>query len=400
MVPNIRLRGPKLGNERVTISSECLLQNQNSKGHKLNITIKLEPEVLKGLDSDYSWLGKKEKPSQERNYGNEEKDEIEDLDSDLSSLDYELNQALMSEIDSGGSTIISSEKATLLPSKESSVEQVKTKKIPKKVNKVGTDASKPSAQYIYKTIPSNIKPILVGELGDLDKDEENDLGLVEKFIFSIKDPLSACKITLPVKSIYCVHFQCFDYEAFCIFNKIPAGIKMFTKKDLARKSFEKLAYYEKKPIHSPLRIVIPESGRKPKDSYKASSKIPSYKCPICDVEFQLLDLCISQSFNYFVKSTSKETEKIEIVDMLKYRIIEDRGSASVERQTGDNIIVISDIEDTDDDDEDENNATLIDSADNIFNDGLDEEMIRLSNGELPYQKSKGSGKWDDPITLD
>lgn len=74
--------------------------------------------------------------------------------------------------------------------------------------------------------------------GELLNDDE-DIGKIEKMIFSLKDPLSATKISLPVKSTICIHFECFDFDNFCKFSHIPEGIKYVCRKDLVKKNFEK-----------------------------------------------------------------------------------------------------------------------------------------------------------------
>jgi len=52
---------------------------------------------------------------------------------------------------------------------------------------------------------------------------KNDLVAKEKF--SVNCPYSSKTIKTPVKSIYCTHFQCFDFDNFLIINKIKKLLK-------------------------------------------------------------------------------------------------------------------------------------------------------------------------------
>ncbi|KAI5955035.1 hypothetical protein KGF54_001596 [Candida jiufengensis] len=96
----------------------------------------------------------------------------------------------------------------------------------------------------YKSLPPNVLSILEEEMKhtQIDDEEEEDVPLlIDKIIFSLKDPLGGSRIKLPIKSLYCKHFDCFDYENFCLFNKLPEIIKNLTKKTLIQQNYEKLS---------------------------------------------------------------------------------------------------------------------------------------------------------------
>lgn len=103
-------------------------------------------------------------------------------------------------------------------------------------------ANEPVLQPGYKWIPVNIVPFLQQEVGG---DGDEDLGF-DKFTFSLQDPLTKTRITIPVKSQYCVHIECFDFDTFCLFNKILQGHKNILRKALLQKNVESLKENEKR----------------------------------------------------------------------------------------------------------------------------------------------------------
>ncbi|KAK6199441.1 uncharacterized protein RJT21DRAFT_46761 [Scheffersomyces amazonensis] len=332
----------------------------------------------------------------------------------------------------------------------------------------------------YKPVPPNIKPLLQVELGrlnafnegDQSQSTEDELLVAEKLIFTLKDPLSATKIKLPIKSRFCIHFECFDFDTFCIFNKIPFHIQSLLKHDLSKKNLLRKKYAQaanNKNNNSSRNVNGQHKNQNSRDHRTSSNlnphtslpppgilssasdyvrlienpvssipirnlpppspSVPVYKCPLCDTKFYLNDLLISDSYNYFVKSTPKETEKIELFEMRLYKIIDDSTTASKRASEGvedENIIILSDDEDEDDDDRPlaavkrETKSAPVqrkpyynDDETDEFNDSLDEELLALGNayfnplqsGSNPslnkkYSAGKGMGSWDDPVTLD
>jgi hypothetical protein len=266
----------------------------------------------------------------------------------------------------------------------------------------------------YRAIPTNIVPILSRELHQF---KDDDFGMVDRIVFSLNDPLTATKIKLPVKSVKCIHFECFDFENFCIFNKIPQGIQFFTKKEMIKKNFDTLkgnvgAIRPQRVT----RLVKPEEdddfvkiidNPTPYKTKYVVPKVPVYRCPFCDQEFHLNQLRVLDSFNYFVKATPKETSRVELLNMNKYRIIDDTFHLNqVRNDQEEEFIVLSD-------DEEENtqsttqklsstggNTTTIDRQEEL-DDGLDEELLRMSSiyEGTGTGTGSGSGSWDDPIEL-
>ncbi|KAI3406658.2 hypothetical protein KGF56_000504 [Candida oxycetoniae] len=243
----------------------------------------------------------------------------------------------------------------------------------------------------HKQLPPNIIPLLEAELKVFEEDEENDdedEAQVDKVIFSLKDPLGGTRITFPVKSQFCKHFECFDYYNFCLFNKLPASTQAVTKRNILKQNYEKLSRKtgikketaknqgsvmqpQLKPldlkskslqeINLPSYVTILNS---PKSEYTSKfispgfKNCPLYTCPICDTKFPLGALVVSDVFNYFVKMTSSQIERIELVGFEKYRPIGDieptfQGNGNNNGNEENLILISSDDDDDDDDDEGE-----------------------------------------------
>ncbi|KAK6463588.1 hypothetical protein DFJ63DRAFT_125695 [Scheffersomyces coipomensis] len=399
----------------------------------------------------------------------------------------------------------------------------------------------------YKPVPSNIAPILQYELNKLNSFDDatqsqnpDEIMVAEKLIFSLKDPLSATKIKLPVKSSSCIHFECFDFETFCLFNKISSQVQSVLKHDLSRKNFlmkKEQSNLNKNKINTtpttntntttsntPLQLptppqvqrqhhpVPPNRGQSqnnnqfnynnninfnnnnnidyvrvienpmpqylpfittntfesystrvnhpPNTVYPYYHPVPPpppppphkpFKCPLCDTKFSLPELSISDSYNYFVKSTPKDTERIELFEMRLYRILDDSNSNSYSKRGSsevveEEIIILSD----DDDDQEEAQVTpskskhksssksktnknqdyvkterrqpqefnediplkdLYTQSFNELDDGLDDELLSIgiftayrpnlsAKKSDNYSSGKGEGSFDDPVTLD
>lgn len=346
MPPNIRLKGPLMSSSRVSIHTEYHIRNKK-RVKKLTVSIKLDPEKLRqALDMN-----------------------ISDSDSDLWSLDQELNKNLLELTQALSQDPKTAEKNDQQPPKNESVSD------------------------LYRTIPQNLRTTIDRELGE-------DLGMIEKMIFTLKDPITATRIRLPVRSTSCAHFECFDFDNFCEFTKIPAGVKAFIRKDLVKRGLE-LKRYEKLIQKDAGRRKLPPPPQWLQPIHHAYlPNIPTYKCPVCDTAFPLHQLYISDVFNFFVKFTPSYVHRIEITDRIKYRIIEDEKEPSTSAACED-IVVLSD-----DDDEAEvktepttsnstysNHSTSLPLSDDVFDDGLDEQLALLP-------QEQGSGTWNDPVTVD
>ncbi|ABN68016.2 zinc finger protein, MIZ type [Scheffersomyces stipitis CBS 6054] len=262
----------------------------------------------------------------------------------------------------------------------------------------------------YKPVPKHILPMIEQEIGAMN----DEFAIVDKFIFSLKDPLGASKIKLPVKSMYCIHFECFDFNNFCLFNKIPPGVKLLVKKDLAKKSFESIKL--RKRVHKEVKSEYVTIISDPK-AYTAKFIAPMgpiYKCPICDRSFPLSELVMGDAYNYFVKSTPVDAERVELLDMNRYKVLDDK---RIPKAVEEEIIVLSDDDDDNnngivnanyDDKVNANQADTVglaslqnlsyDSGDDLFDDGLDEEILNLS--ESDYQRFGQGSSYDDPVTID
>lgn len=292
----------------------------------------------------------------------------------------------------------------------------------------------------YRSIPPNLTIVLKREFGLLN-DSIEDLEMIEKIIFTLRDPLSATKIKLPVKSITCSHFECFDFENFCVFNKIPLGIKSILKKDLIRKSFDlkkrdkflqntgkdfnpmSIVQLTKSFIYNPGVNEFKNVGLQSQPHY------PTYKCPVCNNPFELSQLFISDIINYFIKTTPMDINRIELLDMANYRIVDNIPQPKKEEKQE---VVLLDSDDDSETEETEtpktedqksnvvlpvlrgfenngmNNVQLpsfnMDQIPGFLDDSTEEEDYgnippppRVTNATPTIQ---GTGSWEDPVTLD
>ncbi|KAI5967858.1 hypothetical protein CANMA_002626 [Candida margitis] len=474
------VRGPKILSKNVTISQEYHRKNVN----KLLITIKLPSATLKGVNekqmpkttsniphsaSAHVTTGlntadiqqNKEAPEMP-NFPDWEPEEFDDLESVLNeALNQQPQTVHRRSSDSKKVDIV--EALKLSPRRRSS-ESERNEKLGVESNKQLPEPTTPvkrrktikpfsrvreqRAEH-YKSLPANIAPILESELRELE-DADEDMPKVEKIVFSLKDPLGGGKIKLPVKSRFCSHFECFDYDNFCLFHNIPTSIKDMTRKNLIQHNFNEMArrkngaqsssqdsstqcsrqatYQQIVPhqanlgsdYRSPMVIqqlklspyVKIVDNPLPGDSYTsrfiapAYQTCPFYSCPICDTSFPLNALLISDSFNYFVKITSPSAEKIELLGSQKYRAIggADLGlNAKNASSNKEDVLVISS------DEEEENEKTRQQSATkqkmNVGNfihrqTPVDwfESAVDTSNYNTDYDDHGASH--DDPIILD
>lgn len=265
----------------------------------------------------------------------------------------------------------------------------------------------------YRKIPLTYATVMRRELSlftDLNSEED----MIEKVIFSLKDPYSGAKVKLPIKATSCKHFECFDFESFCKINigKISFNQRYHLKQELINKNHEArrlerlFQEQHKKQTGNQLpRIQIAQKGKIPIYTYPQYSEHgqifhfalyhktpPLFKCPICDELFGIKQLYISDVFNYFVKGTPKDVDRIELLDMDCYRIIDGEGSSN--KKAKEEFIELTD---EDLDDEPLTKKAKVEpkseSADD-FNDGLDSMFLKLND------KDSGRGSWDDPVTLD
>lgn len=464
MPPRLRVKGPKKATSKVSYSTEIQIHDGKLR-QKLHVRIRLPPERLAQITSN---IGRE-------NDGRDQKLESEswqnasqagdDLtDSDLSSLDLELNKALLSS-----TTAICSEKTSSYtktqPIKKEPLENSLFLETSPKNHTLKKADSTIDELVGFRLIPRNLTSMLRRELGDID-DVDDEIESIQKMIFSLKDPLSAGKIKLPVKSLLCQHFECFDFDNFCLFNRIPPGVKTLIKKDLAKRNLElrRTEKYrqQKEPIknenNSGRYATAPNMGQltlqtatykqtKRFQAHFAPPKIPTYQCPVCNITFELNQLYISDIFNFFVKTTPKEIQRIELRGFEHYKIIDysnHRPSPSpLKLKEIQEIVILSDESEDESSHltfnksnlsniqthrsdpikysptlslnyfanetsasqdhhhplESTKSPALWGSNDEVFNDGLDDELIKLSNTD-ESNVYIGKGSWEDPVTLD
>lgn len=320
----------------------------------------------------------------------------------------------------GEEAALESEKNSIDPALETFTSQDQVNKTPKSNNNsqiptqvdiIKTETIK--KREIHRPIPKNIAPLVQQDLIDLNQEDE-ELGIINKIIFSLIDPISGSKIKLPVKSTICTHFECFDYETFCLFNKIPSSISAFIKKEMFGKNRlrlkklkqaddlkkeEKISYKKKPVVTDYIEIIDKPKSVYNNDGYgctgfnqnfnqnnnynrgyqnynsiksKYVAPVPNYNCPVCDAKFFLSDLEIYDSFNYFLKATPNYSNRVELVDMDKYRIIEEHSRITEES------VVLSDHESDED---------------------IAINMVKIKPTINSDALSLASGSWDDPIEL-
>ena len=309
-----------------------------------------------------------------------------DSDSDLSSLDEELNHALSSTV--------------TVPTQIDHVYRGAPVK-PEPIHKILPNIYKavpPRASPAppgYRNIPPNLVSTIQRELNlFFDTGNDDDLEVVGRVVFSLKDPYLATKIRLPVKATTCRHFECFDFDNFCLFHKLPLGIKGSLKKNLVLKShdsrkLEQLFIRQQQQLASGVLLFLSPGLVYPQFSEHGQMFFteiynrtpPLYKCPLCDEKFGLKQLYISDIFNFFVKTTPLHTTRIELVESDRYKILEDEVVEPQEKNA--EYVVLSG-----DDSESEPDASM--SVDD-FNDGLDDVLLKIRQGD---------GTWGNPVTLD
>lgn len=84
----------------------------------------------------------------------------------------------------------------------------------------------------------------------------------------------------------------------------------------------------------------------PKGVNSSQHHFPTYKCPVCNRAFLLNQLFISDVLNYFVKTTPMDIDRIELRDMVKYRIVDEK--EMVKEVPQENVVVLSDDDNSDD----------------------------------------------------
>ncbi|KAI5965847.1 uncharacterized protein KGF55_001210 [Candida pseudojiufengensis] len=585
------IRGPTTSNDKVFILNDF---QTRKKIKRLIVTIKLPSSILKSIDTSKDSSLDKTSTKKRSNSKSSQPKSNKDSNSNSNTYPYSQIQQIntpQQNIRRNETNIANDHKRhphTMKGKSTAFTEELR--KIDDEINKIlkqpenqaqmttfdnsqvsnNTQTSTQSGQE-YKILPSNVLSVLEDEIKELNPDEEkeeDDEFLIDKIIFSLKDPLGGSRIKLPVKSLHCKHFDCFDFENFCLFNKLPEMIKDLTKKTLFRQNYEKLSRNQQKvqqqqqpqqpqnqasvpqaqhqqqqqqqqhrqqhqqqypPIPSTLpspmpkqsppstpyppyyhhqyptsqqqlpfqpamhtssqipitstnqpyptsntnrHVIIPQlrlapyvtvlnndgtnnntnnNGSNGTTQYSNSNQqhrqvsinrytsnfvtptyqaCPFYKCPICDVNFQLNALTISETFNFFVQRTPKEIDKIELIGLKKYRTIDSTNSyktkspsnfnnndgSNLNNQNDKDLIITLSSDDEDDEiykqELNHNNKKM--KLGNIMNGGdINNKKSPKRNLSLwkqnhfdPFDafKDKGGGgdgsSWDDPVVLD
>lgn len=325
---------------------------------------------------------------------------LDDDDSDLSSLDDELNHAL-SSTNTMPTQVISSPKKEAEPVRKPYQPPLPMHKLLPTLYKPIKLQSSPAPPG-YRNIPPNLVSAIQRELNaffDTGSEDKDDLEVVGKIVFSLKDPYSATKIRLPVKATTCRHFECFDFDNFCTFSKMPTGIRLSLKKSLVLKShdsrrLEQLFLKQQKLISEGTLLFKAPGLVYPLFSEHGQMFFlevycrtpPLYKCPLCDEKFGLKQLYISDIFNFFVKTTPHSISKIELVETDRYKLIDEDAPVSEERTKTPDVVVLSEDESEGEVKKEVNKSF---SAED-FNDGLDDMLTKISQDE---------GSWSNPVTL-
>lgn len=326
-------------------------------------------------------------------------------DSDLSSLDEELNQAL-SLTNTMPTQVISSPKKEAEPNPAPFKPPLPMHKLLPTLYKPIKLQSSPAPPG-YRNIPPNLVCAIQRELNtffDTGDNDGDDLEVVGKIVFSLKDPYSATKIALPVKATTCRHFECFDFDNFCTFSKMPTGIRHSLRKLLVLKSHDARRLEQ---LFLKQQKLIAEGAL----SFKAPGLVyplfsehgqmfflevycrtpPLYKCPLCDEKFGLKQLYISDIFNFFVKTTPRNISKIELVETDRYKIIDEDARALEEKKQTPDVVVLSEDEESELEVKKEEFAPVNKSfSANDFDDGLDDMLTKISQED---------GTWNNPLTL-
>lgn len=341
-------------------------------------------------------------------YGDREPNTSIDTESDLSSLDDELNNALSSTITmptQNDPKLHQPAPRLLLPIH---------KLLPNLYRPVRAERSPPPPGY--RNIPPNLVNAIQRELNlFFDKDADDEVEVVGKMTFSLKDPIARTKVRLPVRATTCRHFECFDFDNFCLFYKLPPGVMSSLRTSLILQSkkareIENLFIQQQQKIAQGLllfkspELVYPQFSETGQmfftDVYNRTP--PLHKCPLCDEKFGLKQLYISDIFNFFVKTTPLHTTRIELVENDRYKIVEE----DTVEDTPDNaeVVDLSGSEDEDGAAESKSSPspkavkseTISSDAKRSmtsedFNDGLDEVLLKIGGGD---------GSWGDPVFIE
>ncbi|OBA19937.1 hypothetical protein METBIDRAFT_210085 [Metschnikowia bicuspidata var. bicuspidata NRRL YB-4993] len=215
----------------------------------------------------------------------------------------------------------------------------------------------------YRNIPPNLVYAINRELNIwMETPSDDDIEMVEKLVFTLKDPIVKTKIKLPIKATTCRHFECFDFQTFCEFHGLKPGVKSLLKSTLVQQSREARAA-ENLFLRQQQRIAAKTlSSDAPEILFPFFSEHgqmfftelynrtpPLYKCPLCDEKFGLKQLYISDIFNFFVKTTPLHITKVQL-EGARFKIVEDDKLESTKEEA--EIVDLSEEDEEEEEEED------------------------------------------------
>ena len=175
------------------------------------------------------------------------------------------------------------------------------------------------------------KPAAVeNDLAKANKGDDDD-EIMEKYIrLSLKDPLSGSKIVTPVRSRFCSHAECFDYESFLtMYNLKPFRIllKRFSPVQLNVGHVDVMKILEdtKRDVvdlkkHNVMTGTFQYKNqmRQLKEKKKQLNELGWFFCPICKAEFNIKtlgDLYVVGEFIDLLQDLSLEADHDTVEDL-------------------------------------------------------------------------------------
>lgn len=136
--------------------------------------------------------------------------------------------------------------------------------------------------------------------GDQPNDEDDDDGLIEQSVrLSLTDPLSGMKMVTPLRSKFCSHVECFDYESFlAMYHLKPFRIAIkrygMASPNVGDVDIMKLLEDTKRPVMNTKGLNLNSNTflykakmKQLKEKNKDFNELEWFCCPICKAEFNI-----------------------------------------------------------------------------------------------------------------